>query len=183
MIDLDAWTLFSLNADRKPITKWADMEPGEKRLDESAPGVGVVTGAKSGVFVLDWDDTNVPPPDDLPETYTRKTRRGYHFYFQVPGGVRIPTLTKFPCPGWDIRGDGGFAVFAAEGYDVEVDAPISPCPQWLLERIAEYELARSVGSKSDFSPVDPGSELGLRLARAAVEDAKTLPVGSPGERD
>lgn len=165
--------------------EWGGLEPGEKAIREDDVAVGLVTWEKSGVFVLDWDDTTKELPEgwDIPDTYSRKTRRGYHFYFEVPEGIRIPNTTKFPSEGWDIRGDGGMAVFLAEGYEDVVDVPPAPCPPWLLECIADYELKRLQKEVTDHVSIDLSTDFGQKMLRAATNDAKQMDVGGPGERD
>lgn len=183
MIDLEQATLFSLTSDRKPKFPWGDLEPGTKAIHPDDVAIGLVTGAKSGVFVLDWDDTSKDPPGPIPETYVRHTRRGYHFYFKVPEGVRVPSLTKFPCEGWDIRGDGGFVVFACDGYGDEVEQPLAECPRWLLERIALYELERMRREVTNHDPLDLETEFGQAHLRQATIDAQKFDVGKAGTRD
>lgn len=76
--------------------------------------VFLVTGAVSRLLVLDCDD-------DIALAYWReklgtfldttacvKTRKGYHFYFRTPPGVKIGNRAfKNDTGSWDIRGEGG----------------------------------------------------------------------------
>ena len=78
--------------------------------------VGCVTGAISGVVVLDIDDPAVLPKlqegfgngwNDGPMT---RTPRGFHFWFKHPGGgIRIPNSANAK-EKVDLRGDGGYVV-------------------------------------------------------------------------
>ncbi len=146
--------------------------------------MGLATGKKSGVIVVDVDDLSVELPADYLETFTVRTNRGKHLYFVAPEGIPVPTLTAFPVEGTDLRGDGGYVVIEGLGYSIENDVPPAPCPKSLLEAIAKHELKRS--SKKTTSAaytVDLRTPLGQKMLRAATEDAKTLSVGEPGNRD
>lgn len=80
--------------------------------------LGVVTGAVSGLIVLDIDpehggmdsmETLVGPGGEWPVTATVQTGGGgWHLYFAHPGGS-IPNRVGL-WPGIDVRGDGGFVV-------------------------------------------------------------------------
>ncbi|MFO0673382.1 MAG: bifunctional DNA primase/polymerase, partial [Polyangiaceae bacterium] len=144
---------------------------------------GLATGERSGVIVVDVDDLTVELPSDYPKTFAVKTNRGVHRYFRAPEGIHIPTLKQFPCPGVDLRGRGGYVVCEGSGYEVAEDIAPADCPKSLLEAIAEYELARMQKEHTDHHPVDLSTPFGQQLLRQATIDAKTLPVGGPGNRD
>jgi len=67
--------------------------------------LGIVTGAGSGVVVLDVDK-----PDafhmEMPKTPTAKTGKGFHYYFKHPGF----DVGNAVLPFGDLRGDGGLVV-------------------------------------------------------------------------
>lgn len=114
--------------------------------------MAVATGAVSGCFVLDCDNLLARIEAEsrgLPETFTVRTPRGTHFYFNHPGweiSNRAGTLDKID--GLDLRGDGGYVVgpgsyFVPEAaerakgkvegsYVVEHDVPMADAPEWLL---------------------------------------------------
>nr|WP_143840529.1 bifunctional DNA primase/polymerase [Novosphingobium panipatense] len=83
---------------------------------------GIVTGAVSGIVVLDLDDARairVAERLGLPETPIAATPRGRHIYFRHPGGTVTNGVDIFSerrkarCyapDGFDVRGDGGFVV-------------------------------------------------------------------------
>jgi Bifunctional DNA primase/polymerase, N-terminal/AAA domain/Primase C terminal 1 (PriCT-1) len=75
--------------------------------------VGIVTGAVSGLVVLDADG-----PEGLESltalgvpatTWLSKTARGYHAFFKAPDGQRVDGRVGF-MPGLDVRGEGGYVV-------------------------------------------------------------------------
>ncbi len=111
--------------------------------------VGIVTGAVSGLVVVDLDGPEGQAEflgrcgGALPHTPTVKTGRGTHLYFAHPGHAvsnRAGVL-----PGVDLRGDGGF-VCAPPGlhengtryeWVISPDAleawRLAPLPSWLLD--------------------------------------------------
>jgi uncharacterized protein YdaU (DUF1376 family) len=127
--------------------------------------VGVVTGAKSGVFVIDVDDkldgrgsaslielerTYGP----LPTTLVARTGNGLHFYFRHPGFPVKNRVSKLG-PGLDVRGDRGFVVappsLHANGnrYEwIDADQEISAAPEWLLELIRTESLPAKTSTNS-----------------------------------
>lgn len=68
--------------------------------------IGIVTGAVSGIVVLDIDKPDKFNVWDLPKTPTAKTGKGYHYYFKHPG---FP-IGNISLPYGDLRGDGGQVV-------------------------------------------------------------------------
>lgn len=123
--------------------------------------VGIVTGSRSGIVVVDLDTSqgDAPPPDwhgmhhgldvlarlaeraggDLPATFTVTTpTHGQHLYYRPPPGVELRnTQSRI---GWlvDTRGEGGYVVGAGsvrpEGrYRVARAAPIADLPGWLVQ--------------------------------------------------
>ena len=83
--------------------------------------IGIVTGALSGIFVVDVDGRNGGRESwdvlratygRTPETVTVLTRpdgSGFHLYFRLPeGGAPCGQLA----PGIDIKGDGGYVLGA-----------------------------------------------------------------------
>lgn len=148
------------SAGKHPVGSWTDVataEPGAVRaLETLYPGanVGLATGARSGVVVLDVDAANGKAgPETLatleakhgpiPTTVTARTGGGgHHFFFRHPG-QRVPNSVEKVGPGIDVRGDGGYVVAApskhASGNDyewVEGMAPseveLADVPPWLL---------------------------------------------------
>ena len=129
--------------------------------------VGIVTGSRSGIVVVDLDTSHgdAPPPEcsgmshgldvltrlanqaggDLPATFTVTTPRGQHLYYRPPPGVELRnTQGKI---GWlvDTRGGG---VVAAVG--------VSRMASVLIEgpRTANRWAGSSPGFVSFPSPVD-----------------------------
>lgn len=77
--------------------------------------VGIATGEKSGIFVVDCDSQaafdELNTLIALPHTLTVKTGRGYHLYFKWDANNPIKNGTKIR-ENIDIRGEGGYVAGA-----------------------------------------------------------------------
>lgn len=134
---------------KHPGEAWGKIELRDPPLIPTATqGVGIATGARSGIFVVDTDmkpgidgEAELAKLGPLPVTRTVRTPTGgRHRCFNHPG---FPVRNSGPksnpiAPGVDIRGDGGYVVAPGSPhknggiYVVEVDAPIVDAPDWLL---------------------------------------------------
>lgn len=109
-------------------------------------GVGIVTGAVSGIIVLDADGAEgIESLDgmEIPLTPAAVTGSGgRHYYFRHPG-MEVRNFTR-RLPGLDLRGDGGYVVAPpsrhASGHQyywmqgrAPWETPLAECPDWLLE--------------------------------------------------
>jgi hypothetical protein len=163
-------------------------------------GVGIATGAESGLFVLDVDiDPEKYGPDTLAKLEaehgelprTRKVRTGsggWQLYFNWPGfPVTNSVGTNKPGKlglGLDIRGNGGQVVAppsrSGKGhYTLEIDAPLANAPEWLLDllRPADRRAAAPGGV-----PVSP--EVADHYAAAALAtELATLRATKTGRND
>lgn len=118
--------------------------------------IGVVTGASSGLVVLDIDGdegmeslrglerANAP----LPTTASVVTPRGgSHFYFRHPGS-EIRNSAGVLGPGLDVRGDGGYVLappsMGSTGRRYAADERVAPAelPPWLSTRLKTPQEAR-----------------------------------------
>ncbi|UEM09513.1 bifunctional DNA primase/polymerase [Bradyrhizobium barranii subsp. barranii] len=100
--------------------------------------VGMPTGERTGLWVLDMDAhkgaTESDLPHDVPPTTTVRTRSGgRHFYFRHVGLGNSPGRLPH---GWDVRGTGGYCLVAGNpGYTLDVDMPPADAPEWLVTLI------------------------------------------------
>ena len=119
----------SLSApDKRPLVPWKKYQSGKPSREEvqrwqselRSPAWAVVTGAVSGLIVLDFDGAKGQQTRDRLglDPHVGTGSGGSHVYFRYPGwsvrtlnGKSKQVLGK-ECPGLDIRGDGGYAVFA-----------------------------------------------------------------------
>lgn len=104
--------------------------------------VGMPTGERSGVFVLDEDRSGAVEELErehgpLPKTLTAKTPRGgRHLYFRHVDGI---TNSPGGLPaGIDVRGEGGYVLVApSAGYSWEDRSEVAEAPDWLVELVRE----------------------------------------------
>jgi hypothetical protein len=144
--------------------RWNELPLRDPPLEPTADrGVGIATGARSGIFVVDLDVKNgidgvakLGQLGEVPPTYAVATPSGgFHLYFKHPG---FPVRNSGPksnplAPGVDVRGDGGYVVAPGSPhknggrYAVAHGAPIADAPAWLLAR-PELRKAEAVVSES-----------------------------------
>ena len=151
------FSVIPVGKDKKPLVKWEKFQDRKTTKEEikdwlersKTTGVGVITGAISGIVVVDVEaggDTK-----DLPPTVVSKTGGGgWHFFYKHPGrpvknAVRIRDKM-------DVRGDGGFVVMPpslhASGNRYEwliapEDAGFEELPQWILEKGEGKEILKT----------------------------------------
>ena len=145
----DGYAMFPVGDDKRPMLKgWPERASNEPAaiaaLWRSCPGplIGVVTGHRSGVSVLDVDQKHGTAREWWWRNYARliptrcyETRsHGLHIYFQHAAGV-TNTQSKI-CKGVDTRGEGGFAIYwHATGLQCFDSSPPSPWPAWLFAEV------------------------------------------------
>jgi len=104
---------------KKPAIPWEAYQrehASEEQIrrwwqDNPAYNVGVVTGAVSGLVVLDLDGpegSESAKKFGLSETPVATTGRGQHWYYRHPGG-KLRNAIKL-LPGVDLKADGGYVV-------------------------------------------------------------------------
>lgn len=140
------WKVYqSQAADTKQVIDW---------FANDRRNVAIVTGAVSGVLVLDVDNVDgLKGYPALPETPTVKTGKGMHVYFKHPGfevgNMAVQGLG-------DIRADKGYVIAppslhqSGKRYTWEQsldDVPLAPVPEWLLKLITTK--AKLAGNDND----------------------------------
>jgi hypothetical protein len=130
---ITGWATAS-STDEGVIAKWWKSWPDAL--------IGVPTGARSGLFVLDID--NKKGKDGaaelakkqliLPETRINWTHSGgQHALYLVPPSGTCPTNSDVIARGVDLRGDGGYIIWwPAHGCAV-THKPLVPAPQWMTQ--------------------------------------------------
>ena len=112
--------------------------------------VGVPTGERSGLLVLDVDPRDGGPQSlvalerahgPLPRTARARTGGGgVHVYFRYPAGEEVRNSAGRLGPGLDVRGEGGYVVAppsrTRSAYDWLDRAPPAD-PAWLLMCLRE----------------------------------------------
>ena len=134
------------------FTRWAQQFP--------IPMAGLMTGTRSGVWVLDLDAPKEEGEADgretlealerahgsLPDTFTVATMNGgRHLYFTMPrDGKDVRNSVKI-LPGIDVRGTGGYVIAPGStlsdgrAYTVICNAPPAPAPDWLLTTVRKSQ--------------------------------------------
>lgn len=145
------------DAGKRPLVRWAPYQDRLPDLREIRAwqrkypdaNLGIVTGAVSGLVVVDVDPTGLATLEQwepsLPETWRARTGRGgVHLYFRHPGD-EIRSATGL-LPGVDVRGDGGFVVVppslhrSGERYEWTTPptaADLADPPAWLLALLTQ----------------------------------------------
>lgn len=125
---------------KSPLVSWAPYQgrqPSDADLEtwqqELQPRLwGMVTGAISGVVVIDADtlEAKAELEAELGKPHVITPRGGGHFYFAYPG-YHVKTVAGI-LPGVDIRADGGFANLVGTWPDGEYQILRLPTPDNLL---------------------------------------------------
>jgi hypothetical protein len=138
--------------DKIPLVKWGEFH--EQRPERAVvegwfrtypnADIGVVTGPVSGILVLDVDGEEGRQSSaglGLRGTWHNRTRNGQHYFYRWQD-MLVPTTVTELLGSVDVRGQGGYVVVNAEGYQWEAgQAPweiaLAPCPDWLIQKLAE----------------------------------------------
>ncbi len=140
---------------KHPRVKWEEYQARTATEDEintwwtrwPRGNIGIVTGAISGLVILDVDGKagleSLNGRQLPPTPVVRTGGGGWHYWFQYPGGTIRNFARKLP--GVDLRGDGGLVVappsshLSGNQYEWLVgleDAELAPCPKWLLDMVS-----------------------------------------------
>lgn len=153
------------SAARNDGRKWGwSTDPSEIRRDFARwprAGVGILTGAESGIFVVDADTLEGHGVDGLatlraievrhgalPDTLTAESPSGSrHLYLEHPcGGSYVRSFTL--APGVDVKGDGGTitappTVTPRGTYRWLNRRPVARAPDWLLDAVLAEPVRRN----------------------------------------
>ena len=143
------FSVIPVGKDKKPMLSWEQYQKQRPTEDEIAQwcleknpaGVAIITGAISGIVVLDVEVDGDTSGLDIPTTPTAKTGGGgRHYFFKHP---EHPVKNRVRIDGrkMDLRGDGGYVVAppsrSVKGqYEwlVGLDTPFAEMPVWLEEK-------------------------------------------------
>src|SRR3989442_1778572 len=146
-------SIIPVGADKRPLlTSWKEFQARRPSADEvqrwfddlNPQGIAIVTGAISGLMVLDAEAAADISTLAVPPTVTAKTGGGgWHFYFRRPPDLTLGNTIRFR-PAMDFKGEGGYVVAPpslhpsgnryewAVGFD---DAEVAPLPAWLIQEV------------------------------------------------
>ncbi len=106
--------------------------------------IGLITGAATGLIVLDVDGEDVELPGGVPLTPAVKTSKGFHYYFAW-NGPKLPALIKI-ADRIEVRGDRGYVVAPPSVHSSGAlyswlispeEADLAELPEWLRQAILE----------------------------------------------
>lgn len=152
--------------DKKPLlSSWREWQHKKVTEDDvrrwwtehPTANVGIITGAISGIVVLDVDgeagrQSLAQVAKGLPPTPISNTGKGNHYIYAHPGFEARNFAGKLP--GLDFRGDGGYIVAppsihpSGREYEwaIEPDSvPPAPMPEWLLKLLEQKKGPSSEG--------------------------------------
>ncbi|MBI1172582.1 hypothetical protein GC209_14390 [bacterium] len=193
------------SAEHSDGRKWgATIDPAEIKNDwQTWPGanVGIVTGPKSGFFVIEADtlqghdvdgianlDALIEKNGPLPATIEALSPSGsWHIYFAWPEGVNVRNTQGEIAPGIDVRGDGGMVV-AAPSVKPGAEKPymwknppglfdLAPCPDWLLKLAVKPKTSQESSGRSKY---DVGSAW---AQKAFAEELASILAAPQGRRN
>lgn len=186
--------------------KWgATTDADELRKDWTQhpdANVGIVTGPKSGFFVVEADTVEGHGVDGLaslaaleaehgplPDTIEAESPSGSrHIYFRWPEGLNVKnSVSKVAC-GIDVRGDGGM-VIAAPSVKPGAEQPyvwkhppplfdLTECPDWLLQLCLKPDTTE----REEVAGLDPDGS-GKWAETALVGETYRVIAASSGSRN
>ena len=132
--------------DSRVIERWWKRWP--------SANVGMPTGKKSGIVVLDVDVDDGGPESlarlervgaSVPKTARARTGGGgIHLFFRYPRETEIRNSAGLLGPGLDVRGEGGYVVVPPSrtlgSYEWVDRSPLAEA-SWLIERLTEGDEA------------------------------------------
>ena len=172
-------------------TRRATDEELQAWFGSGTNNIGVVTGKISNLTVVDADSAEAVAHFERAccthgescWTYTVKTARGKHWYFQwLPGSSNFQQRADWP--GVDLRSEGGYVVAppsvhpSGMVYAVDGDSALDPaaCPSWMWLPLPRN--SRTVAHNDDiFAPAMVGQR-NMQLTRLAGILARDLPLGN-----
>lgn len=181
---------------------WWRPRPEDPNPSEWWPlaNIGIVTGRKSGIFVLDVDSYNGGDArlagyenrhGDLPETRIHHTGGGgRHYFFKHPGfEVRNDARTLLG-QGLDLRGERGFVVappsLSSKGiYKLNDGQDIEPteAPPWLLNLLSQYNREQAGELLAGRAP-ESGGAVNRKYGEAALRaECEKMRNAAPGSRN
>jgi len=135
---------------KKPTLPWRRFQQNRPSKDElrtlfdsRAQALGIVCGQVSQLVVVDFDDhmryrrfCRVLP--QFADTFTVKTRRGYHLYFRT-----VEKVPSHQFPGGDIKGERGYVVappsiITGHAYHIIDERPMLPLDKPALDAMLNH---------------------------------------------
>lgn len=173
------------------IDSWIDngvpcyeKETGEEYAREKVFNLGIITGAISGIVVVDCDNERAmeyAKEHGLTSPVAVKTRRGMHYYFRHPNNGRRyrnkvgskPGRDWHNCPGLDFRGDGG-QVVAPPSIRLNDDGTVGHQYIWSLAAGTDFDdMPIWHGTPDDMEMTEGFDFASLSLAEVSIGESAT----------
>jgi len=175
------------SAGKHPLDRgWTSQAvPDLAAFERSQPvNLGVVTGNKSGFFVIDVDTPqgwkDLQAMGELPATYSVKTGGGgFQLYYSMPPGLDITNRDKNLPAGVDVRGNGGMVVVppsrSGKGpYSVRNNIPVNPAQAWLQDALTKPVRPAPAWSAPKANQPAPGTPARPQTRREAKLEASII---------
>lgn len=184
------------------LTDWPNLATTDREIvrqwwvETPTANIGIVTGERSGFWVLDVDGPQgVEDLDKLEALHSKlpKTRvvctpsGGGHYYWKMPTDRDVRNRAGINGMSIDVRGSGGYVIGhlgqTPKGeYTLSTQAEIVPAPDWLIELVAPVVKAAP--------PPPPDDRLPFRQTAGTIAydragkylDAMPLADGTGGQR-
>jgi len=185
--------VFPCGVDKKPLTengyKNASKDPEQIRAWWAASpdaSIGLPTGSKNGLWVLDIDMPDGPKSlseieknnERLPKTLTQRTGGGGTQYFWKWNGHDIRNRTKIAL-NIDVRGEGGYVIVppsshpSGKQYAWTQKAPIIEAPAWLADLVSGESPQKPLASnKSTYGEKALAGEI-IKLSQVTEGERNT----------
>jgi hypothetical protein len=190
------WSIIPVDKNKRPhLPTWKQYQQQAPDLDQvqawhdryHPAGWAVITGANSGIFILDFDgEQGQATLRRLGlDPHVRTGSGGSHVYLEYPG-QHVPTLnskTKKALnehyPGLDVRGDGGYAVFWGRNTAGEYEWLRALIPERLVILPAQLRALLGLNGPAEPDP-DNSTGRGPGAAQAHVPADILVERGSSG---
>ena len=191
--------VFPCRADKSPATQHGFKDATDDVAtitrwwtDNPRANIGIAT-RPSDLVVIDKDSYKAGCKADalgaLPDTYTVRTPSGgQHLYFALPASRKIKTGNNRLGAHIDVTNYviAPPSTYNGRPYKVEVDQPVAPLPQRLLDAIADRHAKKNLqhpttpptSTNSTNSLNSPNSANSIRVGIGSVEDAVAAAVPS-----
>lgn len=161
--------------------------------------IGLPTGQRSGVWVLDIDDPEAfeaACPVEIPRTRRCDTGKGYHLYFEFDPAIPVTNAQRHKVRGWPLadlpgaetRGEGGYVIVPPSRHPsgryyrwTSSDDPIR-APQDLLRLVTHRKRENEQAERSPAPARQVGTDTAYGL-RALEDECSAVMAASDGEQE
>lgn len=188
---VDGKSVMPVGKDKKPLLKsWKflqDRLPTEEELKQwwtkyPEANIGLITGKISNITVLDLDvgHEQQTSPDIFPKTLTQSTPSGgIHLIYQYQEGFTVSANQYKDYPYLDIRGDGGFIVYAPSttprgSYIITNNITPTPFPSYLFPINKKRKSITEMTTASKGNRDDSLTSLAGKLLQSEANEEKWL---------